>query len=183
MSTTFIGWMGYGAGVTNNVLVEPADSAYSRHPLLLGDLNNGIIFNNCGGTVGPASTSWGSRNFAGVFDAVQGCNMLFWMPLERTVYVAASRTLTIATHSLRFLFPELRGGLGTTQTWPAGAVVAEVNGHLRATAGVMLQFVGGMFSASFPVLGSSITMANLPSNQPTAGSGQLWNNGGIIAVA
>lgn len=183
MTAMFTGWMGYGTIVPGNVLMEPSDPGYVRHAFALGPPDGGMVVNAVGGTSGPATTGWGTLGHAGVFDAEQGGNLLFWMPLETPVTVPGGATITVAANSQRFAFPDLHPSGATARFWSAGSVIATVGTLRRATAGVALQFADGRLSALAPVLGSSVTMASLPSVAPTTGSGQLWNNGGIVTIA
>lgn len=182
MAAILNGWMGYGTGFSSGSLVEPVDQNYARHPFSLEALDDGVARSGTGGTVGPASQGWGSLLFCAVFDAVQNGNMLFWMPLERPVPVATSGTLTTGRNAVRLLFPGLRN-IAAGCSWPAGAVIGEAGHQRPVTAGVALQFSGGMFSVQAAVFGASVNMSAIPGAQPVAGSGLLWNNGGVISIA
>ncbi len=187
MAIFFNGWIGYGTAVQAGVLTEPADQAYARRPFVLGDLDSGIVADVGGGTVGPASTAWGSLGFAGLFDAQAAGNLLLWFALRSPVTVKAGGTITsgggggVGGH--RFYFPDLQAYPLRSHLWPAGSVVASTSEGRLLTAGVALQASGGLLSAQTPVFGTGVVMASLPAAQPATGSGQLWNNGGIISIA
>ena len=183
MAIFFNGWIGYGSAVQAGVLAEPADAAYARRPFVLGDLDNGIVADVGGGTVGPAGAAWGAIGFAALFDAQTGGNLLLWFPLPVPVAVQAGGTITSGGGGNRFRFPDLQGGSFRTHLWPAGTVVAGTPDGRLLTAGVSLQVSGGTLGAQASVFGTGVVMASLPAAQPTVGSGQLWNNGGIISIA
>ena len=183
MAIFFNGWIGYGAAVQAGVLTEPADQAYARRPFVLGDLDSGIVADVGSGTVGPAGAAWGSIGFAGLFDAQTAGNLLLWFALRVPVTVQAGRTITSGGGGHRFYFPDLQAYPSRSHLWPAGSVVASTSDGRLLTAGVALQASGGTLSAQTPVFGTGVVMASLPAAQPVIGSGQLWNNGGIISIA
>ena len=183
MAIFFNGWIGYGSTAQADVLAEPADAAYVRRPFVLGDLDSGIVSDVGSGTVGPAGTAWGAIGFAGLFDAQSGGNLLLWFPLRVPVTVQAGGTITSSGGGNRFLFPDLQAGASRIHVWPAGSKVASMADGRLLTAGVPLQVSGSVLAAQASVFGTSVMMSNLPGAQPAAGSGQLWNNGGIISIA
>ena len=183
MAIFFNGWIGYGNAVQAGVLAEPSDAAYTRRPFVLGDLDNGIVADVGSGTVGPAGVAWGPIGFAALFDAQTAGNLLLWFPLPVPVNVQLGGTVTSGGGGNRFYFPDLQGGSSRILLWPAGSVVARTADGRVLMAGVSLQVTNGVLAAQAPVFGNGVVMANLPAAQPAAGSGQLWNNGGIISVA
>ncbi len=183
MAIFFNGWIGYGSAVQAGVLAEPADTAYARRPFVLGDLDSGIVADVGSGTVGPAGAAWGPIGFAALFDAQTAGNLLLWFPLPVPVTVQAGGTITSGGGGNRFYFPDLQAAPSRTHLWPAGSVVASTSAGRLLTAGVSLQVSGGTLAAQAPVFGTGVVMASLPAAQPAVGSGQLWNNGGIISIA
>lgn len=183
MAIFFSGWIGYGTTVQAGVLVEPVDSSYSRRPFVLGDVDSGIVSDVGSGTVGPASVAWGAIQFAGLFDAQSGGNLLLWMPMPVPITIPAGGTITSGTAGNRFFFPDLQNGSRAILIWPNGAVVARTFDGRLLTAGVQLQLTLGQLAAQTSTFGANVTMASLPALQPTNGAGQLWNNGGIISVS
>lgn len=182
MTTILNGWLGYGTSVQAGVLSEPTDSSYGRRSLALGDLNGGITSDVGAGTVGPAGTAWGTLGFIGIYDSQSSGNLLFWMPLPHPVVIVAGTTISTQGGSLNFLFTDLRTS-ASIRLWPAGAVIGITPDGRQVISGVALQFAGGSLSAQSQTFGPTIVMATLPQTQPTAGSGQLWNNGGVISIA
>lgn len=183
MAIFFNGWLGYGSAVTAGVLAEPTDTAYLRRPIVLGAMNNGVVADVGSGTVGPAAIAWGSIGFMALFDAPSAGNMLLWLPLLVPIVGRAGNTITSGDGGNSFNFSDLRAGATATRVWPAGCVVATTTDGRPLTAGVPLQATAGVLSAQVLAFGSTVTMASLPQAQPTTGSGQLWNNGGVISVA
>ena len=183
MAIFFSGWLGYGTTVTAGILAEPADPSYLRRPIVLGDMNAGIVGDVGSGTVGPASTAWGPIGFMALFDAQSSGNMLLWLPLPAPIVVQTGNTITTGNGGNSFSFNELRSNVGATRLWPSGSIVATTADGRPLTAGVPLQATGGLLSAQALAFGSTVKMASLPQAQPTTGTGQLWNNGGVISVA
>ena len=183
MAMFFNGWLGYGTNVMAGVLAEPVDNGYVRRPFMLGNLDSGIVSDMGSGTVGPAVTPWGVIGFTGVFDAQVGGNLLLWMSLPTPITVPANHTITSGTTVTHFLFPELREAPYNTHVWPTGAPVARTHDGRILIAGVPLQATNGQLAAQNQAFGSAVTMASLPTIQQTAGSGLLWNNGGVISVS
>lgn len=183
MAMFFNGWLGYGTSVTAGVLAEPADTGYIRRPFILGQLDGGIASEVGGGTVGPAATPWGVIGFTGIFDAQVGGNLLLWTNLPTPITVLANHTITGGTTISHFLFPDLRGALYNTHVWPVGAPVAQTHDGRILISGVPLQTINGQLAAQTQTFGTAVTMASLPVTQQTAGSGLLWNNGGVISVS
>ncbi len=182
MAIILNGWLGYGTAVQGGVLVEPTDSGYVRRPFVLGDLNQGNVSDVGSGTVGPAVTSWGTVMFLGIYDSQSRGNLLFWLPLPAPITVGAGASVSSIGGSLRFVVADLRNA-NAVRTWPAGATLGVTPDGRTLTAGVGLQFTGGVLTAQATTFGATIVMASLPSAQPATGSGQLWNNGGVISVA
>ena len=183
MATFFSGWLGYGTVIAAGVLVEPTDSGYVRRPFILGNMDNGIVSDVGSGTVGPAVAAWGTIGYMGLFDAQAGGNLLLWLPLPQPITVLANGTITSGTGANRLLFPDLQAGEHITQVWPASARVAQTFDGRILTAGVSLQVTGGQLAAQTQTLGTTVTMAGLPTAQQTTGSGLLWNNGGVISIS
>jgi hypothetical protein len=75
-------------------------------------------------------------------------------------------------------YPTSPTGLAAGALWSNGLVVSIVPGATPNPAAPAVFFVN-MMPASLLALGGG----NLPLSQPTPGSGQLWNDGGIVAVA
>lgn len=183
MAAFFNGWIGYGTAVAGGVLAEPADPAYARRPYVLGDMDNGIVRDVGSGTAGPATVGWGTIGYAGLFDAQTGGNLLLWMPLPAPCIVGVGNTITSDTGAFRYCFPGLQSPAQPVVVWPAGSLVAWTQHRRWLTAGVSLQVSAGVMSAQTLAFGATVTMANLPPTQASSGSGQLWNNGGIISVS
>ncbi|NPD67864.1 hypothetical protein HN018_10845 [Lichenicola cladoniae] len=183
MAIFFSGWLGYGLVVQAGILTEPIDPSYARRPFVLRDVDNGIVRNIGGGTVGPATAAWGRIGFMALFDAQAGGNMLLWLPLPVPLVVGTGNTITMAGGSSSFLFSDIQAGRNATFTWPAGSVVARTPDGRVLTAGVPLQSTGGLLSAQVLTFGSTVTMAALPLAQPASGTSQLWNNGGVISIS
>ena len=183
MAVFFNGWLGYGTAVNGGALAEPLDPAYVRRPVILGDMNSGVVGDVGGGTVGPATADWGMIGFMALFDAQISGNMLLWLPLPTPIAVRVGNTITTGNGGNSFRFGELQNGSFATRLWPAGSIVARTSDGRSLTAGLPLQATGGVLSAQALAFGSTVTMAALPQAQPTTGTGQLWNNGGVISVA
>ncbi len=182
MGNFFSGWIGYGAGVQGSVLQEPSDAAYARRSIVFAPLQNGTTFDMNSGTVGPSSAAWGTLSFAGLFDAVSGGNLLVVFPLLVPVVIGAGATYTTGPGT------NVLGGCGardgvTMHLFPAGTTVGATPDGRILTANIPLQLSNGVLSAQSSTFGATVTMATLPSQSPNAGSGQLWNNGGIISVS
>lgn len=183
MSIFFQGWLGYGSAVQAGILAEPTDTAYVRRPYVLGDMDSGMVTDVGSGTVGPAGSSWGTIGYAALFDAQAGGNLLLWLPLPQPIVVITGGTITSGTGATRLRFPDLQGGHRNTFIWPPGGVAAWTSDGRVLTAGVPLQVTRGQLGAQTTAFGTTVTMPTLPAAQPQAGSGQLWNNGGIISVS
>ena len=96
--------------------------------------------------------------------------------------IAVGGTISSSAGSLRMVFPDL-GAASSVRAWPTGAVVANTTDGRQVTVGVPLQLSGGVISAQVPAFGATVSMNLLPQSQPPSGTGQLWNNGGVISVA
>ena len=182
MSSFFSGWIGYGTGVQAGTLLEPSDTSYARRRIQFSALENRMTFDVGGGTVGPASVSWGALSIAGLFDAQSGGNLLLVSPLQSPAIIAVGGTYTTGPRSNVFVGVGQIGGSGT-ESYPAGAVIGVTSDGRQWVTNVAVQISAGVLSAQTPSFGTTVTMATLPAQQPTTGSGQLWNNGGIISVA
>jgi hypothetical protein len=182
MASFFSGWIGYGIGLQGGTLQEPADSAYARRPIAFSVLENGMAFDVGSGTVGPSSVAWGTLTIAGLFDAPTGGNLLVVFPLRLPVTINVGATYTTGPGANLVFGRDLRSG-ANTQTFPAGTVIGFTPDGRQMVANLPLQLSAGVLSAQSLTFGATVTMATLPSQAPVAGSGQLWNNGGIIAVA
>ena len=183
MAMFFNGWLGYGTSVTAGVLAEPTDSNYVRRPFALGNLNSGNVTDAGSGTVGPAMAPWGVIGFTGMFDAQVGGNLLLWTSLPMPITVLINQTITSGAMVSHFLFPDLTEAPYNTHVWPAGASIARTHDGRILIAGVPLQAVNGQLTAQNQAFGPTVSMASLPTTQQTAGSGLLWNNGGVISVS
>ncbi len=182
MANFFSGWIGYGTAVQGNVLQEPADAAYARRPIVFAPLQNGMTFDINSGTVGPSSVAWGTLIFAGLFDAVSGGNLLVVFPLLLPVTVGAGATYTTGPGTNLVSGCGMPNGVATS-LFPAGTMVGVTPDGRMLVANISLQLINGALSAQNSTFGATVTMSTLPSQSPNAGSGQLWNNGGIISVA
>ncbi|TLU72686.1 hypothetical protein [Lichenicoccus roseus] len=178
----FSGWIGYGVSVAGGALLEPVDPVYARRPILFSPLQNGTSFDIGSGTCGPSSTSWGTLAFAGVFDAAVAGNLLLWWPLLLPTSVPASSTYTTGPRANTLVFRSLREGPDVV-TYPGGSIPAVMPNGTQVTAGVALQVAGGVLAAVPFVFGASVVMSQLPAASATGGSGQLWNDGGVVAVS
>ncbi len=183
MAMFFNGWLGYGASVTGGLLTEPPDSGYARRPFTLGNIDSGIVSDVGSGTVGPAMAPWGAIGYMGLFDAQSGGNLLLWGALPVPLTIMANATITSGTGANRFFFPDLQVAGRNAYVWPAGAPVAQTPDGRILTAGISLQVVNMQLAAQRQNFGTAVTMAGLPVAQQSAGSGLLWNNGGIISVS
>ncbi len=182
MISFFSGWIGYGAGMQANALQEPTDNAYIRRPIQFSALQNGLTFDLTSGTVGPSSTSWGILTYAGLFDAVNGGNLLVYFPLMVPVTVGVGATYTTGTSSNVISGRDLRNAPGI-QVFPAGTVIGSSPDGRPVTANLPVQVSNGVLAAQTVTFGTTVTMNTLPSQAPAVGSGQLWNNGGIITLS
>jgi len=178
----FTGWIGYGTGVVAGVLQEPADPSYARRMIVFSGLENGVTFDVTAGTVGPSTTAWGTIAVAGLFDAASGGNLLVSFALPVPVAVGVGSTLS--TSSRANVITGCPGGPGTLAlSLPSGSTVGLSPDGRLYTANVALQILSGVLSAQAASFGGSVTMGVLPSQSPSSGTGQLWNNGGIVSVA
>ena len=182
MASFFSGWIGYGTGLQTGVLQEPTDNAYSRRPIRFSVLENGLAFDLGSGTVGPSSVAWGTLTVAGLFDMVVGGNLLVFFPLMVPALVNAGATYTTASGTNVVFGRDLRDNSGT-RVFPAGTVIGLTPDGRSVTANLPVQVSNGVLSAQSLTFGATVTMATLPSQAAGTGSGQLWNNGGIIAVS
>ena len=183
MAMFFNGWIGYGTNVAAGVLAEPVDGGYLRRPFVLGTMDHGIVGDVGSGTVGPAVAAWGVIGYMGLFDAQVGGNLLLWAPLPVPIAVLANGTITSGTNANRLRFPDLQADDHATHLWPVGAPVARTADGRVLIAGVPLQVTDMRLAAQSQTFGAAVTMAALPPTQQAAGSGLLWNNGGIISVS
>ena len=182
MSGFFAGWIGYGLTVQGGAMSEPVDPGYARRQIQFSPLQSGTCFDTGGGTCGPASASWGILAFAALFDAVTAGNLLLWWPLALPAPVAAGGTYTTSMGSNILFFRSLGQGPDVAGL-PAGSTVAVMpDGRLAAT-GVASQVIHGVMSASPAAFGSTVLLPALPAAASTAGSGQLWNDGGVVAIS
>jgi hypothetical protein len=182
MASFFSGWIGYGSTMQAGVLQEPADPAYARRPIQFSMLENGLTFDIGSGTVGPSSVAWGVLTFAGLFDAMTVGNLLVVFPLVVPVTIGAGATYTTGPAS-NVMFGRELVNASATKAFPAGTVIGITPDGRKMTANLPLQVNGGVLSAQTLTFGNTVTMSTLPSQASTTGSGQLWNNGGIIAVS
>lgn len=179
MASFFTGWIGYGTLVSNGVLQEPADPAYARRPIQFSLLENRMAFDTGSGTVGPSSIAWGTLTLAGLFDAVSGGNLLVFFPLAVPITIGVGTTYTTGPGSNVVSGNSLHG----TQTFPSGTAIGATPDGRQMVSNLPLQVSNGVLMAQSLTFGATVSMSTLPSQAPAAGSGQLWNNGGIIAVA
>ena len=182
MGSFFSGWIGYGAALIGGALQEPSDNAYSRRQIQFSSLENQVTFDVGGGTVGPAIVSWGLLTFGALFDAQSGGSMLLSFPLLRPVTIGAAMTYTTSAGANVLMGMGLSSGPGT-QAFPAGTIVGSTPDGRNWTTGVAVQVSGGVLSSQALSFGANVTMASLPAQAPSSGTGQLWNNGGMISVA
>ncbi|WP_428394150.1 phage tail fiber protein [Lichenicoccus sp.] len=182
MASFFSGWIGYGIGLVAGSLQEPSDPAYGRRAVHFSVLENGVAFDTGGGTVGPSSANWGFLTYAALFDDRQAGNLLLSCPLLHPVNIHTGATFTSSPGANFIIGLGFVGGPGA-QGFPAGTLIGLTPDGRQWTTGVAVQISGGVLSAQVQSFGSNVTMANLPSQSPTSGTGALWNNGGIIAVA
>ena len=182
MANFFSGWIGYGTSLQNAVLQEPTDTAYVRRPIQFSMLQTGTTFDLVGGTVGPSSAAWGTLTVAGLFDAVSGGNLLAFFPLLMPVIVKAGMTYTTGPATNLLSGHDLRDGAGI-RAFPAGTAIGFTPDGRSVIANLPLQVNSGVLSAQTLTFGATVTMATLPLQASVTGSGQLWNNGGIIAVS
>jgi hypothetical protein len=117
-----------------------------------------------------------------LFDSQSGGNLLLWLPLPMPLTIQAGGTITSSRGSNRFYFPDLQGNVGQTRVWPGGSVIGKTPDGRAIISGVPLQFTAGILAAQASIFSATVTMAGLPASQPASGTGQLWNNGGIISV-
>ena len=182
MASFFSGWIGYGSGLLAGALQEPIDNAYARRPIRFSALENGLAFDLGSGTVGPSSVAWGTLTFAGLFDAVVGGNLLAFFPLSVPLMINAGATYTTASGSNVVFGRDLRDSTGT-RAFPSGTIIGLTPDGRSMTANLPVQVSGGVLSAQTVTFGATVTMATLPAQAAGTGSGQLWNNGGSIAVS
>lgn len=182
MASFFSGWIGYGTGLQAGVLQEPTDNAYVRRCIQFSVLENGLAFDLGSGTVGPSSVAWGTLTIAGLFDAVSGGNLLVFFPLPVPVTINAGATYTTSSGSNVVFGRDLRDGSGT-HVFPTGTIIGLTPDRRMMVANLPVQVSGGVLSAQSLTFGATVTMATLPSQASVTGSGQLWNNGGIIALS
>ena len=182
MASFFSGWIGYGTGIAAGSLQEPVDTAYGRRPTQFSILENGVAFDTVGGTVGPSVLNWGVLSYLALFDSRQAGNLLLSCPLLLPVNIQPGMTFTTrpGTNVVIGLGFSARPG---AQGFPSGTVIAATPDGRQWTTGVAVQVSSGVLSAQVQSFGSGVTMANLPSTSPNPGTGALWNNGGIVAVA
>ena len=182
MASFFSGWIGYGTSLQAGVMQEPGDAAYSRRPIQFSMLENGMTFDLDSGTVGPSSVSWGTLTVGGLFDAASGGNLLVFFPLMTPAPIGGGMTYTTSPGVNMLVGDSLHGG-SRTQILPAASAIGVTPDGRSWIANLPLQIVQGVLSAQSLTFGATVTMGTLPSLTPSIGSGQLWNDGGIIAVA
>ncbi len=176
----FAGWLGYGTAFSSLALVEPVDASYARRPIAYGELDGVLAHDISVGTVGPAAVAWGTLLFAGLFSAEAGGTLLAVIPLSRPEMVTIGMTVT-AARSFSFSLSGFSGNLGGTMSWTAGAELGRTPDMLPVVACQNLQVVSGTLTPL--ITSSSSSMTALPLTPPPTGSGQLWNNGGVICIA
>ena len=182
MANFFSGWIGYGTSLQTGILQEPADNTYIRRPIQFSALQSGTTFDLSGGTVGPSSVAWGTLTVAGLFDAVSGGNLLASFPLIVPVLIKARMTYTTGPGANLLSGHDLRDGT-SIRAFPAGTAIGFTPDGRNVIANLPLQVTGGVLSAQSLTFGTTVTMATLPIQASVTGSGQLWNNGGIVAVS
>lgn len=179
----FTGWLGFGSALAQGILSEPSDASYARRSIIFGPLYNGIAQDVLPGTIGPATTAWAPLLFAGLFDAATGGDLLATWSLPRPIALLPGQTWT----SQGAFTLSLDGYAGssplTPRSWVSGTRIGAIRSGTTVTAMTNLQLVGGQLSAANSAAASPITVGNLPSTAPATGSGQLWNNGGVICIA
>ena len=182
MQSFFSGWIGYGLTINGSALVEPADAAYARRRIQFSALQNGTCFDTGSGTCGPSSNAWGTLAFAALFDAAAAGNLLLWWPLSLPAAIAAGSTYTTGLRANTLFFRSLKEGPDVA-SFPAGSTVGVTPDGRSIGTGIALQVVGGVLSANPTAFGATVVMPALPATASTAGSGQLWNDGGVVAVS
>nr|WP_321986657.1 hypothetical protein [uncultured Lichenicoccus sp.] len=178
----FSGWIGYGLTMQGSAVTEPFDPGYARRQIQFSALQNGTCFDTGGGTCGPSSAAWGTLAFAALFDATTAGNLLLWWPLSPPAAIAAGCTYTTRAGANILFFRSLRDGPDVV-TFPASSSVAVTPDGRSVSTGVALQVVHGVMSANPAAFGSTVVMSALPATASTPGSGQLWNDGGVVAVS
>ena len=180
-SNFFSGWLGFGATLTTTGLEEPVDSAYARRSIVLGVLSGGRAQDMVPGTIGPASGPWSPLLFAGLFDAPASGNLLATWPLAHPVILSAGQTWTSQGLFTLVLDGEVGQSPLSPRAWVAGTRIGIIGSGSVVSAAQNLQLLGGQLSIAS---GTSVTaIGSLPTTAPASGSGQLWNNGGVICVA
>ena len=176
----FAGWIGYGFSFTAFQLIEPTDGSYLRRPIMYGPLEGCEAADISVGSIGPAGSTW-TISFVGLFNAVSGGNLLAVLPLYRPETISAGATLT-DYRRFGFKLSGYASAASSTASWIAGAELGQTTDGLSVIACQNLQVLNGTLNAIAPGP-SSLSIGSLPAVSPTAGSGELWNNGGVICVA
>ncbi len=177
----FSGWLGFGTAFAANALSEPSDQAYARRTVVLSPLFNGRAQDTIPGTIGPATQNWNALLFGGLFDAATGGDLLAVWPLPRPIVLSKGQTWTSNGDFSLVLDGDPALSPLATRSWIAGGRIGVIGGFSVVTACQNLQLSGGQLSMTG---GSSLSNgSSLPSAAPASGSGQLWNNGGVICIA
>ncbi len=178
----FSGWIGFGSGLTSLTLTEPTDTGYVRRPITYAPIDGACVRDISAGSVGPATIAWTSLYLAGLFDAQADGNLLAVIPMAPPLTAGVGQTITTSQQfSFRISASSEISPL-TTMTWLAGSELGKTSRGSVITACSNLQLSGGTLAA-IPIAQSIFSASSLPSVAPAAGSGQLWNNGGVICIA
>ena len=180
--TFFSGWIGLGYTYTAGVIAEPTDSGYSRRVVTYGPLFNGRTDELGPGTIGPAASNWNSLVFAGLFDAASGGDLLAFWPLSRPITLAVGQTWTTSGMFGLVLSVGSSTGAGQSVFWTAGSQIGTTTTGRPVIACQNLAVTDGHLSM-VSAAATPVSLGSLPTISPATGSGQLWNNGGVICVA
>ena len=178
----FSGWVGFGSALTSATLVEPTETAYLRRTISYAPVDGATVRDISAGSIGPATIGWPELSLAGLFDAQRGGNLLAVIPITPPLNVLAGGTITTSQQFSFRLSASGEVSSLTAMTWLAGSELGRTSEGSGVTACSNLQLSRGVLSA-VPAPQSSLALSSLPSVSPAAGSGQLWNNGGVICIA
>ena len=168
----FSGWLGIGTALLANAVTEPADTAYVRRPIVFGPLFGNRAQDVGPGTIGPAVQDWGTLIVAG---------LATWT-LAQPLRLAPGRTWTTGGQFAITLSGDPATSPLVQRSWVAGSQIGTTPHGAPVVARQNLQLAGGQLS--FLGGGGAVqSLGNLPNVSPPAGSGVLWNNGGVICIA
>ena len=178
----FSGWLGFGSSLDGFVITEPSDPAYVRRAISYGPLDGQYVRDVSAGSIGPASSAWATLLVAGLFDAQSGGDLLAVIPLARPCNVGVGGTVTNAQQFGFRLSACGELSPATTLSWFAGSELGTTDAGFSVVACSSLQLSHGTLKA-VSASSSGLSISSLPAAPPAAGSGQLWNNGGVICIA